>query len=323
MIWATWRMERSLYLVALVVLAVIAVLLALAGAHQLAVWTTYSNLHCSQPGASSRCLSAADNYYSASRFSSTGVVVGLLVPGLLGLVLGAPIVAKEFGASTNRLAWTQSITRTRWLVLKLAVGALATAALVAALTPVFQWWTGAVQRGDRIVSPNFDVSGLVPVAYAVFAFMLGALLGALVRRTGWAFALGVPLFAGFRFLEHSYLRSGLVPPVDASTGPILAGSNDWVLNQGFLPIEQSSPGLGVTWQSESAAMNSCTNPGGGGGKVSYSVHHCESVLKLHYVVQMQPGSHYWLLQLAEAAMFVAGACVLCALTVVAVRRWRT
>ena len=320
MIWATWRMERSLYLVAGAMLAVIAILLALAGAHQEAVWTTFSNLHCDQPGSSSGCMSAADSYYSASRFSSTGVVIGFLAPGLLGLVLGAPIVAREIGQSTNRLAWTQSITRTRWLLLKLGVGAIATAVLIGALTPVFQWWTEAVQRGDRVVPPNFDISGLVPVAYALFAFMLGALLGALVQRTGWAFALGVPLFGAFRFLERTYIRPGLVPPVYTSTTQT-APSNNWVLNQGYLPLGQSSSGHGISWQSEGGAMDSCTNPGS--GKAVHSVQHCESVLRLHYVVQMQPGSHYWTLQLAEAGVFVAAAGALCMLTVVAVRRWRT
>ena len=318
MIWATWRMERSLYFVAGVVLAVIAILLALAGTHQEAAWTTFSNLHCSQPGSNSGCMSAADTYYGASRFSGTGVVIGFLAPGLLGLVIGVPIVAREIGQSTNRLAWTQSITRTRWLALKLGVGALATVFLVGALTPVFQWWTGAVQRGDRIVPPNFDISGLVPVAYALFAFMLGALLGALVRRTGWAFALGIPLFGAFRLLERTYVRSRLVSPVNSSTAQV-APSNNWVLNQGYLPLGQSSPGHGVTWQSESVAR--CTNPGV--GKAANSVQHCESLLKLHYVVQMQPGNHYWMLQLAEAGIFVAAACVLCALTMVAVHRWRT
>lgn len=326
MIWATWRMERSLYVVAGTVLAAIAVLLVVVGIHQASAWTTYSSLHCSQPGSSSSCMSAADSYYSASRFSSTGVAVGFVLPGLLGLVLGAPIVAKEIGQGTNRLAWTQSITRTRWLLWKLGVGALATGLLLAALMPVFQWWTGAVQRGDRIVPPNFDVSGLVPIAYGIFAFMLGVLLGALVRRTGWAFALGLPLFAAFRFLERTYVRPNLVSPVETSKVQ-LAPSNNWVLNQGYLPLGQSSPGHGITWGSENAALNNCTHPGGAkatySGKATYSVQHCESLLRLHYVVQMQPASHYWTLQIAEAGVFLAGALVLLVLALVAVRRWRT
>jgi len=143
---------------------------------------------------------------------------------------------------------------------------------------VFQWWTGTVQRGDRIIPPNFDVSGLVPIAYALFAFMLGALLGTLVQRTGWAFALGLPLFAAFRYLERTYVRSVLVPPVDTSAVQI-APSNNWVLNQGYIPLGQSSPGRGITWQSESASMLNCTNPTG--GKAVQSVQHCEWRLMAH------------------------------------------
>jgi hypothetical protein len=99
-------------------------------------------------------------------------------------VLGAPLVAREIEQGTNRLAWTQSITRTRWLLVKLFVGALSCCALVGAMAPLLEWWTGAVQRGARIQPTSFDLSGFVDVAYVLFAFMLGAALGALIRRTG-------------------------------------------------------------------------------------------------------------------------------------------
>jgi hypothetical protein len=42
-----------------------------------------------------------------------------------------------------------------------------------------------------------------------------------------------------------------------------------------------------------------------------------------FVSEIQPGSHDWPLQLAEAGLFVAIAAVLVALTVLAVRGWRT
>ena len=32
---------------------------------------------------------------------------------------GAPLLAREFETGTFRLAWTQSVTRTRWLAVKL------------------------------------------------------------------------------------------------------------------------------------------------------------------------------------------------------------
>ncbi|MHB8290491.1 MAG: hypothetical protein ACYDEY_14905 [Acidimicrobiales bacterium] len=101
----------------------------------------------------------------------------------------------------------------------------------------------------------------------------------------------------------------------------LTPSNNCVLNQEYLPLGQSSPGHGITWGSENAALKSGTHPGD--GKATYSVQHCESLLRLHYVVQRQPGSRCWTLQIAEDGVFLAGALVLLVLDLVSVRRWRT
>ena len=42
-----------------------------------------------------------------------------VAPALIGVFWGAPLVARELEAGTHRLAWTQSVTRTRWLAIKL------------------------------------------------------------------------------------------------------------------------------------------------------------------------------------------------------------
>ena len=47
--------------------------------------------------------------------------LALAVPGLIGMFWGAPLVAREFETGTFRLAWTQGVTRTRWLAAKLAI----------------------------------------------------------------------------------------------------------------------------------------------------------------------------------------------------------
>ena len=53
----------------------------------------------------------------------------LAVPALIGMFWGAPLAAREFETGTFRLAWTQGVTRTRWLAAKLAIaGAAAIAA---------------------------------------------------------------------------------------------------------------------------------------------------------------------------------------------------
>ena len=92
------------------------------------------------------------------------------------------------------------------------------------MAPLLEWWTGAVHRGARIVPWNFDISGFVDVSYVLFAFMLGAALGALVHRTGWAFAVGIPLYGVARLVVRNYLRPSLINGLQFQPG-----NNFWAL----------------------------------------------------------------------------------------------
>ena len=59
----------------------------------------------------------------------------LAVPALLGIFWGAPLVARELETGTYRLAWTQSVTRTRWLAVKVALVGLASVAVAGLCQP--------------------------------------------------------------------------------------------------------------------------------------------------------------------------------------------
>ena len=43
------------------------------------------------------------------------------IPGLLGMFLGAPLVARELESGTFRFAWTQGTPRLRWITVKLVL----------------------------------------------------------------------------------------------------------------------------------------------------------------------------------------------------------
>jgi ABC-type transport system involved in multi-copper enzyme maturation permease subunit len=131
--------QRLQYLVAAGTVAVLALWLAVSGLNGQASW---------------------------SQLATTGDTYGLYaLPGLLGLALGAQLVATEIERGTNRVAWTQSITR--WLTGKLLVGGLVTAGLVALLMPLLGWWIGAMRTGPGIVPKYFGVTGVASVGYAV------------------------------------------------------------------------------------------------------------------------------------------------------------
>ena len=129
---------------------------------------------------------------------------------------GAPLVARELETGTFRLAWTQSVSRLRWLLVKLGLVGLASAARRRAVEP----------DGDVVVQPHrqgeprtgsapaaFGVHGFVPAGYALFAFALGATTGLLFRRTLPAMAVTLVGFVAARFVVADWVRPHFMSPV--------------------------------------------------------------------------------------------------------------
>src|SRR3954452_2229758 len=174
-----WLQSRTQTLVAAGLIAAIAVTAAVTGV-QLSHLFHRDVAHCT-----SGCGFAIEQFLGRDSFlEHTLDIVARAVPALLGLFWGAPLVAREFETGTYRLVWTQGVTRGRWLLTKLAVGGLATVAVAGALTLTVTWWYRARDHvGGASPYAVLDRRDVAPIAYAVFAFALGALLGAVIRRT--------------------------------------------------------------------------------------------------------------------------------------------
>ena len=306
MTWVAWRVQRPQLLAALAAVAI------------LGVWLTVSG--------------AGMGHSPAWKYWTDGDVdVLYALPGLLGLAVGAAAVAAETYDGTQRLAWTQSISRTRWLAGKLLLGGLVVAVLSAALTVLLQWWTTAVSisastnsggfSGVRIQPAAFDLTGIVVVGYALFAFLLGTALGTVVRRPGWAFALGIPVFAFVRLVVEDWVRPHLVAPATyvSLTGiPSQAVRKGWLLNSGYVPTARTGPAPGRTWQSSPpTSYYTCSDHARSPGADA----RCAVLAHVRYGFQFQPASHYWALQGTETAIFAGIAVLLLGVTVIAGRKW--
>lgn len=143
------------------------------------------------------------------------------MPALIGIFWGAPLVARELENGTHRLAWNQSVTRTRWLAAKLGVAALLTAVAVGTLTLAIAWWADPLDgiqsetRGSlpsRLAPVAFAMRGIVPIGYAVFALVLGVTLGVLLRRSLPAMALTLAVYVAAQIAVPFLVRPHLVPP---------------------------------------------------------------------------------------------------------------
>ncbi len=334
MIWVAWRRHRLALAVAggtLVVLAVWMVVVA----HSFEVARrTQGRSGCVRSLV--LCNGVSHGWFSFQNQAGYLDVLLFLVPCVLGLVLGAPLVAGELQNNTNRLAWTQTISRTKWLLIKWLVVALGAAALVTLFQVVVQWWsshvlvnfleTRAVPGTDRIAPRLFGITGVVPIAYTLFAFALAAALGAILRRTVWAVVGTVIGYTAAAVLMVTNVRPYrlfspvFVPQTTIPNGTSVAVQAQSVLSQPAWSLGfgiRLSPGV-VSPSSASEIAQRCQNHND-----SYASYlRC---LASHHVEMgsfYQSASRYWPLQWSEAGIYVAASLVLFGLTLWAVRRWR-
>ncbi|MCX4912049.1 ABC transporter [Streptomyces sp. NBC_00687] len=122
----------------------------------------------------------------AQRFQLVSFGLGF-VPIVLGVFLGAPLLAGDLENGTAKLVASQSVTPSRWLATKLGICALVVIVCTAVLSIAFGRWWGPVKYESTVLGWSegsaFDNSGPVPVALALFAFVSGVAIGMLLRRT--------------------------------------------------------------------------------------------------------------------------------------------
>jgi hypothetical protein len=280
MIRFAWLQSRSQTLVAAALLAIIAITLAVTGPSLVHLYDT-TVAGCSANGD----CQAADTAFLQNDHLLRTILNDLLVvvPALIGLFWGAPLIARELEEGTFRLAWTQGVTRTRWLAVKLAVVGLASMTVAGLFSLMLTWWSSPLDRVGGTPFSSFDYRDLVPVGYAAFAFALGVTMGVLLRTTLPAMALALFTFVAARLAFTHWLRPALLTPVRENL-PLDAATASGFGYEGFLPfgshasnLQPTTPNIPGAWimsvQIEDKAGNALTPqltssvcPGVGGGR---------------------------------------------------------
>ncbi|GAB7042340.1 MULTISPECIES: transmembrane transport protein [Catenuloplanes] len=211
MIWLTWRQARARILFSSAALAVVAIALVALG---LALRGTIATRH----GGCLSCVGTTTRLLLENRFGAPLLIAGvalLAVPVLIGVFWGAPLVARELAAGTHRLAWSQSVTRGRWLAVKLGLLGLLTLVLTGVFSALLTWvahpWDAVF--GDRFGAIEFASRGVAPLGHALFAFVLGGTAGLLLRRTVPAMVVTLVIFAAVQIAVPLAVRPYLRSPV--------------------------------------------------------------------------------------------------------------
>ena len=215
MIWLTWRQSRAQTAMMFAALALLAAILALTGPG-LADDYSAGIAGCATQG--DGCSDFVQRFFDDNRNAFLAVTaVVLVLPALIGVFWGAPLIARELEAGTHRLVWNQSITRTRWLAVKLGLVALATVTAAGLGSLAVDWWSNPLDKAaaddfQRMDPLLFATRGIVPIGYAAFAFALGVTAGMLVRRTVPAMAITLAVFVAVQIAMPQLVRPHLIPP---------------------------------------------------------------------------------------------------------------
>jgi hypothetical protein len=323
MTWLVWRQHRNQAYFGAAALAAFGMLVLITGV-QMAAQYRAALAACA---ASHSCGSLESELTLGSPPVIFVMLLTMAVPALLGVFWGAPLVARELETGTSQFAWMQSVTRRRWLAVKSGWILATAAAWGGAVAALVTWWSSPINalKHQNFNPGQFDIQGIVPIGYALFAVALGIAVGTVVRRTVPALAITLGIFAGLRILVADFARAHYLPAMTSITRIGVHGGphgSYWSLATGLLgPHGQvlASNGLHnfLGFHSMSlAGLPVCRHLGFGGapGLGAEKFAACLSAHGYRTFVTYQPAGRYWTFQDFETGIFVLMAAALIAVT---------
>jgi hypothetical protein len=278
MIWVSWRQHRSQAAACLALLAALAVYAIIEGTSMRTAFTSDglagSCLARTQGTACEAGVSTFMNEFG-SAVNIAFWSVCLIIPGLIGVLVGGSLIARELEYGTWRLAWSQTVPRTRWLAVKLALVTGGLIVVGAAITAVITWYRMPMDQLTGHLQHNiFDYEGLVPTAYILCAFGFAVLAGLLIRRSIPAMVTAFIPWLAIRLVVEFVFRPHFMTPL---TAPAKSCPPTAACGVGISSVPQAATGHIGDW-----------------------------ILGMHGADWIyQPANRFWPFQFIEAGIFVA------------------
>ena len=320
MTWLAWRQFRKQALFTRIGLALLAALMIPTG---LAMHHSFDDLGlpgCIRalgggelvPASSESCAGAINQFNNEFRPVLLIAIPFTFLPLFVGLFWGAPLISRELEHGTHRLVWTQGVSRRHWALVKFTLIGSTTLAVATGYGLGMSWWLGPVsQTGSSRFNPlGFDLQGVAPLGYTLFAVALGIFVGTIWQKVLPAMAVTLAGFVGVRIALTLLARPRYLPP-ETLTIPVQGDaaqnnpySGDWVQSQ---EIRDASGNVVLdNAQAACPAGTTSCGPGPSGGDDNWLLY--------------QPADRFWLFQGIETSIYLALAAVLVLLAVRRIRR---
>jgi ABC-type transport system involved in multi-copper enzyme maturation permease subunit len=336
--WLIWRLYRKQLFIFTGLLVVFAAVAIPSGLH---FWHEYQHLIA---GCAQKC-NETDLRNTIFKTDLDGLVVNFVklallgLPFLLGLFVGVPLLAKEYAEKTNKLVWTQGISRKKWLTSKLVWVLLVTIIYAGIFSAVAAWFskTGDAISHDRFGSLAFSSQGLVPVAATVFAVSVGAMFGAWFKKVLPALGATLALLLLVQIAVPVLARPHYVAPASHTTTSLLGDNKGgdplrnllqdnqgaWMVGEKMISkngqvfdwsnppssCKVAEPGMGPKQQAPKG-----DNPDAGDPEKRHGVMgrnnvfvdvDCLNSLGYHWEIKYQPSYRYWNFQRIETGLYVS------------------
>jgi hypothetical protein len=277
MIWVSWRQHRSQAITCLGLLIALTAFAVAVGGSMRTAFSQDNLAACLAHSQGISCPSSVSDFMDkfGSEVNIAFWAVLLLLPGMIGVVIGAPLLGRELEFGSWRMAWSQSVPRARWLATKLALVGGGLVVLGAAMTAVIMWYRAPMdQLTGRLINNVYDFEGMVFTAYILCAYGLAVLAGLLMRRSIPAMITALVVWLAIRLSVEYGLRPHLLPPLTTRLAPCSAGCRG--LSTGISSVPSMTGHVGDWVLGVSRAQ-----------------------------VVYQPADRFWALQALEAGLFVA------------------
>jgi ABC-type transport system involved in multi-copper enzyme maturation permease subunit len=236
----TWLQQRTALVGLSFAFSVLAILIIVGASEIHGKYASIIAAGCVSGRFSGAC---ASNFFANNEdFFSNTVIALRVLPVVVGVFLGAPLIARELESGTFRFSWTQTVRRTRQIFVMFAVLAGFLIITTVILGLLIGWFAHPFEVShveSRWSSGLFEDTPLVLAGWTTFAFALGVFVGAVIARTVVAMAAAAVVAGGLTLGSTFVFVHRLL-----SIAPVVASPTVPVTNPGLLNYP-SFPGNGL------------------------------------------------------------------------------
>jgi len=319
--WVAWRRNRATVLGLGGLLAALATYLVVTG---LQAHAAYDDLgSCVPPITTDACRIRWDSFINGQgQRGLTGPLL-LMLPGIVGAVVGAPLIGRELESGVFRYSWTQGAGRMRWAVAIIIPIVVLTAALMGALGLLVAWRNGPVVDAgatQRLDTSTFPTTGVAVLGWTLLGLSAGVLAGLIWRRVVPAVASSFAAWFGLAYLASTVRPQLLTPLTSAGQPPVgsLDIADHWTKDGVGVPVSEVSSVLekvGVQMREDGFSAQVEAGSPAPTDPITYLSDH--GYIQVH---SYQPDSRYWTFQWIELSWLVLVSLALLGLTFWLVRR---